>query len=496
MSVINGGLDPQRGIFTYAGLAADPGIQRQFIERKWGLTKLHAPFVSFLNLLGTKGRFGGIRSIASKKIEWGIGDYIGTVSTLQADAQLDVATSSAGAYTSSINGTDQVVLPDQSFVKYDVLLINDTAPTIAHTVTAGDDNWVLEPLSTQWITVRLTSGPVASGGNYVYTCQYLGGAYDGMTHTYTDSDNFDSGTIIFETATATVIRLASATNYDDAAREYLNVKPTLMSNVMQRPRDTVGEGIWEETENTLADHSLAHQTLLSVRRYAELLDKALLFNPRAIQAGPGENDYGVFGGLDYFINPKAATSSDYVANTDYVGTNYVVANTLTLDDFIDWASEIGRYGERDKVLVCGSSMGSSIHKMLRAEVGIERESYHDLDVGIPDYWAMEKFSAGMCNFYVMIDPNLDGIAKAVTGNVSGASVIENSTQYFAYGIDMSQIAVIYFDAMGRGVQSPHTASIDATDNNTIRRVEQDATLTLAIGDPRACGIIAFTGKYA
>ena len=144
-------------------------------------------------------------------------------------------------------------------------------------------------------------------------------------------------------------------------------------------------------------------------------------------------------------------------------------------------------------IFCNSAFASALFVLLKAEVALTRETYHDLDIGAPDFWAMNTFNAGYCKFHIMIDPNLDGVTKKVDGNVSGNATLVTGATKYAYAIDMSQIAVIYFDAMGRGVQTPHTANIDMINNNTIRRVEQDATLTLAIGDPRTCGIIAFTG---
>jgi len=212
----------------------------------------------------------------------------------------------------------------------------------------------------------------------------------------------------------------------------------------------------------------------------------------AVMATAGQNDFGMLGGLDYFINPSGWDDSDYVANTTYVGTNYTSTSALAFDDFIDYGSAIGRFGDREKVIVCSSTFAAALQKQLRVNYSVERETYSNLDVGLPDYWAMDKFTAGFCDFYIMIDPNLDNVTKKIQGNVTGNATLIAASSSWAYVIDMSQIAVIYFDAMGKGIQTPHTANIDATDNNSIRRVEQDATFTLAIGDPRTCGVIAFS----
>jgi hypothetical protein len=87
---------------------------------------------------------------------------------------------------------------------------------------------------TKFVSIRLGSRVSGSGSDWIYS---IG--------TILATDVADSGgDVTFASATIVQV-LAPAVTYDDEARDFLNVKPDMTGNQMQRSRSTVGSGKWE-----------------------------------------------------------------------------------------------------------------------------------------------------------------------------------------------------------------------------------------------------------
>ncbi len=431
-------------VINQSTLLTSPSIiQDQSIQVMWGLLKDEASLTRLLTMMSGRGKLGG--SIGTKTPLWGIGDYISETGTLGASFNSSSATT--------------IQLTEQKFVEDDIIHL-------------GENNSGTE----EWAIVRINS---FASGSYIYNCTVL----DHSTFTFTTSAN--------------VTVLSSGVPYDGEARKFLNVHPTMAQNQMQRTRDTVGVGQWEESEKYLADHSLEHQIALGFKAVQKKKNKSLYLNYIATSASSG-SDYGVAGGLPYFFNPHDATFDDSsgirnLCVSGATGHNQVDSGTeIDLDNLAEWGEKLTRKGGKEKVLNMSPLMFRKFMTQLRNEVTIQRPSFMEYNLGFGSAWDMHALDLGFVTFYLNCDRGAQAIPSLVIDDDDESTQADRL--HWMVAIDPDHTGLINYEVKGKGSQSLQINPVSKTRNNSIQEVEMDSTWTLAIDDPETGGYYGITNN--
>lgn len=421
-------------VFNEYALGTDPNIiQEQSLFAAWGENKDEAALVATLNMLQGMGKFG--RSIKTKSPVWAIGDYPEERATLGATFAFDATT---------------IQLTEKRFFENDMLYIHD---------------------GTDYALVRLGA---FSSGTYIYNAT--------IVETTKTSGSFAT--------TSTVFVNSPAVTYDDEARKFLNVKPNLIGNQMQRMRDTVGAGQLERSEVFLADHSLQRLVKLGFKSFAKKMNNAIHFNmTKDAPASGTAEDYGIFGGLPYFLNPHGATGS--VANDNVKGINKVFSGTsIDYADLIDWSQELTQKGMKDKLIFLSPFMMTKMLRALEGKVSLERRDYMGVNLGYERVWNDPVAEMAFGSFKFIVDRGLAGGRLTVKDKDTPATIADSL--HWMVAIDPSDIGLIYLDAEGMGTMTPQIRNVLKERNNSVEEIEFDSAMTLAVGDPELHGYFGIT----
>jgi len=315
------------GVFSYYDLENADLIRTAALEAMWGETFNHDATVATLNMIGNSGKFGGKRSMKSKTVKWGVGDYLHETLSL-----------SSATVTYTYGSAVSLIVETRGLLEGDLILVVDSAASVT------DHSAGTHSTQPAWILVRVTG---------ISTLTTVAGTVEAASVFLDTAD-----TIVFTKATTTIVKTAPALNYDREARPFLNVKPDVLENYMQHASDTVGRGQWERSVDVIADYSLTHLVRLANKHFFRKMNNMLFVNKRAVQAGSGEEDYGITGGFSYFFNPESYVESSatwperivpgtgYVANYSYQGVNLAVSEVL-FSDLARYMSQLTQYGSEE-----------------------------------------------------------------------------------------------------------------------------------------------------
>lgn len=428
-------------------------IIEQATRRLWGMSKDEAGLVSTLNLLQARGKFG-FNSHASKKVNFAIGEY--------PTENLTLAASFTSASDSSIR-----VTTDRLF-SGDVLVLRENISS-----------------TEEWAVVKITS--TAGAPNYTYSCTVI-----------------SHSTGVFTTS-ARVELSASAVDYDGPARSFLNIKGDVGHNYMQRSRDTVGKGLLERTELTLAENSLEHVVTLAMKSYLKKIDKQIHQSPVAFQTGSSATDYGYAGGLSYFFNPHDATYSDSsgvrtlaaydAVNNGYVGVNKVVSGTtIDTSDLRRWMSDLTKYGSKEKFVALSPLMMQLVYDSLENTVGFRADTPAP-NIFLPEFahaFNMPSYETGFGRIYFVVDRSMTGMRQHIIDDGDGSTTANGL--YWMVAIDPMHTGMVYLNAEGGGTMTPKIKMVEKERNNSIEEIEIDSAWSLIIDDPRTGGYFGITNS--
>jgi len=444
-------------VFNSYDLKTTPDIvAREAIRTKWGFNRRNSEIGSTFMMLGNSSGFGG--SAGAKKLEWAIGDYPDERTTLTSS----IAPISAAAISSGVEF--DLVLGDKRFIADDMLSISF--------IIGGTENKAL---------FRIRSG---NGYNYKAICLHK---------------TLLSSMTITTTNVSSVIVLSPAVTYDDSARSYLNVKADMMFNYMQRSRETVGAGKWETGETFFADHSLGDQIEKGFESFRRKITNSIYSNTIAsTPAAQGVEDFGTWGGLPYYLNPTALTSSNMIdgdgkrdlANANYSGINKVITGgAWTLDGINDWSTDLFERGGETKMLFCKPTTMNKILTACNADTVIHKQDFGTIN---PDYvgaFSHPTIELAYGNLMLVADRGASGINQRVVDSSTGTANTSNATDW-AVAVDPTDVGFTYYTPNGEGAQTPHVADVPSVRNSSIEETEFDTTMTMALGDPRQHGYIS------
>jgi len=448
--------------FNQYTLGTNPDIiQDNSIKTMWGENKDDAALVATVSMLARRGRFGS--PIKDKTPIWAIGDYPDETSSLADALVFDDSvgtpkTVAAWKSTADTGVAGVIHLASNKFMAQDVIQIHN---------------------GTKFVIIRLGSKLADATSDYTYTIGSI-----------LATDIADAGGDVTFASAAVVQVLAPAVTYDDEARNFLNVKPDMIGNQMQRSRSTVGAGRWERGETFLADHSLEGLVRKGFKSEARKWNK--FFHCSAESAAPASGsaeDYGVSGGLPYFLNPHKATSG--VASTAYKGVNRVDTGTaLSQRNLMRWSEELFERGSKNRLFFCSPAFATKFYEALITDISLNRPMYGTINQGFEDVWTQPTIQLPYGNLTLIVDRGLTGIGMSVFDNTTTARQGDNLN--WGVAIDPEDIGIVPFIPEGEGAQTLQPKNIQEVRNNSVEEVEFDATQTLCLGDPRQHGYYALT----
>lgn len=475
MQTLNGG-QGDGTTFSWTDLTTSPDIiARQAIYKLWGETRDMAPLASLTNLSGSRGKFGGKRSIKTKKPVWGVGDYFKETSEVFANFTQTVSTWDTSIDLGHYDAGGNTV--DNSFVKGDLIQLVDTAGLL------NDDGLTTDETGFIWAVCRIDS----VGASGVYDVIVLNQSMAAADSTKTNA---------FLPATTIVYKISSATDYDAEARKWLGLKPEMMSNVMQRARDTIGQGDWAMSEHFVVDMTLEHQTRHAFNLFATKQNLQLYGNQLAKSSASGSQDYGTSGGYEYFYNgfghtmSSANVTNGLIASANYAGINVVSSSTTFTAAVIEaWVEKLIKKGSKTKVIVGSPTNIKAIYNVYRAYIAIQRENVKGLMGLDADLFKLNTIDLPFGSIQLLVDYSIGSMTKHIAGNQGGGLSVD--TTEWVMAVDVTQIAKIALEVNGQS-QMPHVRDIAKINNDSITKVEIDATDTLAVGDPETGGFLALS----
>lgn len=435
-----------------ATLKTSPAIAlEQSIEVNWDTVEDVAAMIALLGKIENQGMS---RSIMAKKISWASDEYTQNTDTLAATVGFS-AGANAIASAAAVVGTAAGVIALTS-----------------HKYYSGDVIYIAN--ATDWLQVRLGTYTGAGTAGYLYNVAEV------MGHTRLTA----AGSAQFS-AGASVTVCAPAINYDGEARDYLNIRPTIMTNVMQRIRDTIGRGKLERSEKFLVNYSIEYLAKLGFKRFMQKINKSLYTNFRSFQASAGATDYGHMGGFPHFLNPGDWTTG--MASSTYQGVNRVdTGTTVDYGNFaIDYSQALFEKGSKNRVVNCPPVMASKILNGVRNEVSVDRNEYLFLPSMERAIGQMPSFETGFGRVWLNVDRGAAGIRTQVFDDTT--TTRSNDYLYWALCIDPENVGVSWMEVDGMGVMSPRISNVFKQRNNTIEEIEFDAVMSLLVKRPDTCG---------
>lgn len=433
--------------FSRYSLTTSPDIvMPNVVKTAWDDTREEASLIAFANMVEGKGKFGARKS---KKVSFAVGDYFQPEATLLS-AITEVAT--------------EITFTEDRFFEGDVVYMYDSTAK----------KYLYGRVKTKLGTARFEFEVLSTNGS----------------------------STTFAAATTTIKLLNSSVPNDGKARPFLNKKGDLGWNYMQRGRDTVGVGQAETAEDFIIEHNLESLVRKAFRYYAKKKNLALFFNMIA-KAGKNETyDNQIAGGIPYFLNPHDAAYSDGTSSTGirtlscsdttFTGYNRVHSGTnWSYQTIREWLAQLVKFGGKDKICTLSMSNFLMLVNLLEAQVTVTDKNLQNLVPSMPSPWNMPMADFGVGRLWFMVDRSIDGAYMAIKDDVN-ASLVATPDKWML-AIDPNHIGSAPLIMNGK-VMSSHIAPIDATDNDSIDRVEFDSFDTIVIDEPRACGYLGlYTG---
>lgn len=453
--------------FDTTNLFSDIAV-KQSLETLWGMTRDEANLIVTLSALGMGGKK---RSVGTKNPYWALDDYPAEKTTISAATGGLVANyvNASSAYTetnwygggTTATGTaGQISLSEKRFYRDDVLTITDS----------------------NGYSVQLRLGDFVSGtGPYMYDIAEI--IYTNVASAAT-SVTFSSG--------ETAVIDGTAVLFDDEARSYLNVKPGVVYNYMQKFRETVGKGQFERGEMTLANTTLQHLAKLGFNSFEKKRNNALYNNKYFLAPTSGGDDRAMFGGFPYIFDPH---DSSACLSTTYKGVNACdTGTTLDYGNLMTWWSNLFVKGSKSRMLFTSPRMAVLLLRAIRTEVQITNAAYSNVHPDFPRVIGeVPSFETAFGRVYLHVDRGATDIRARVYDDTTTTRV--NSPLYWMLGIDPEQAGIVYYDCPeAGGVQTPKIVNVQKTRNSTIDEIEFTTTMSLFYGDPQTGGYYGITNS--
>jgi len=421
---------------SYYDLNTSPDIiVQQSYMKMWDVTKDEAPFVALLNMLPAHpGR-------NTKKMNFAVGDYFQQALTLSA-----------------------AVVPN-----------TDTDITFTSTgdfLYEGDLVYLFLTASKLYSLIRI--GSRISAGRYYFTVMATN----------------DAGTTSFTTAGTTCKLSSSSVSWHGDARPFNDKKGDVAYNWAQRMRDTVGKSDYDEI-NTLVDNTMQGLTRRGWKFFNKKLETALLTNMIARGGVNETGEFGITGGLPYFLNPHDAIYSDdagirTVGHETIQGQNKVVkASTFTFADIRNWMRYLTEYGGKDKIAIVPDNMYEMFYSLIESNVSVTRTDLKLIAPELPYAWEVNRANFGFGNLFLLRDKSLNDTPMVVKDDTDNTIIADVDKWFVAVDKDYIGMAP-YINAKGKS-GAPHISSIDRINNDSVEKVEFEAAFSLEVTEPRAMG---------
>lgn len=353
-------------------------------------------------------------------------------------------------------------------------------------LTAYDDGTGTSEAGFYHTLIKITSEPTVTTTS-VYDCTIISRDLAGSETNYVY--DITGGT----TSEIQALVLTSTTPLDGTAPAGSFMAPKMMSNYMERVRESVNIGTHSNADALVFDASIANQAKIKFYSFLERLQNKLIYSSFGVNPQNTAGNIGHMNGLLHFYKPHKTAENSYMNDAAGNATKMRAFNkvftggTFSRKEFETYLANVVSYGGFEKIIFASPSMATELfYNLMPANAQTAQGTF--VIPGTTKRWEAINITLGTGIIHVIPLFGTRGQKMNIWDNTDDDSLF-TTTDKWGIVYDSANTELLYHDVPeDGGIQSPSLRDVNLPMDDSRKMKNWNTELSLYLKRPEVGGV--------